>query len=271
MQQKVRGGKLTPDDKAFLNSLLTELPEMKGYILKLLEDHDLSQDYKRQYGEIMQTMIDPLHEREQNFIEFVTILNKLFEEFSKSFKVARTHKAKDEFEREIARLVETRKRLVDLGVRILPVSVILHPGGAVPVPVPGAGAGAGAGAGSASAPPPPKAAAPSKSKGKKASAPASAAAAMSNAPDCAPAAGGAGCAGPAPAAPLSAAAGAPPPPPPSNAPDFEPAPPPPPPSGSKSNAPSLDGGRRRGKGRRTRRSTRRVEKRRRGSKKTLRR
>ena len=266
MQQKVRGGKLTPDDKAFLNSLLTELPEMKGYILKLLEDHDLSQDYKRQYGEIMQTMIDPLHEREQNFIEFVTILNKLFEEFSKSFKVARTHKAKDEFEREIARLVETRKRLVDLGVRILPVSVILHPGGAVPVP----GAGAGAGAGSASVPPPPKAAAPSKSKGKKASAPASAAAA-SNAPDCAPAAGGAGCAGPAPAAPLSAAAGAPPPPPPSNAPDFEPAPPPPPPSGSKSNAPSLDGGRRRGKGRRTRRSTRRAEKRRRGSKKTLRR
>ena len=95
---------------------------------------------------------------------------------------------------------------------------------------------------------------------------AAAAAAPSNAPDCAVAAGGAGCAGPAPAAALAAAASAPPPPPPppsSNAPDFEPAPPPPPPS--KSNAPSLDGGRRRGK------RTRRIQKKRRSIRKTLRR
>ena len=262
MQQKVRGGKLTPDDKAFLKSLLTELPIMKEYILKLLEDHDLSEDYKRQYGELIRSMINPLHEREQNFIEFVAILSGLFEEFSKSFKVSRTHAAKSEFESEIAKLVETRKRVVGLGVGILPVSDILHPGGYA--------AGAGAGAGSASAPPPPKAAAaaaPPKSRGKKASAPAAAApaAALSNAPDCIAGAGGAGCEGPAVAAPLVAAEGAPPPPPPppggaAAAAAVEPPPPPP------SNAPSLDGGRRR-----RHRTRRRIQKTRRSARKTLRR
>ena len=262
IQHKLDGDELNSQDIAFLESIGEKYPEALKDKIKsfLLESRNETEDKKKLYTTLRNDLIVGIHDIEKQYVALVMGLTELFKAF---YSVRKTqHKEEGTFQRAIASMVDVRKEIVMGGVKLLPVSEVLHPG-----------SGAGSGAGSAAAAPAPaKAAAASKRKGKKSSASAAAAAPAAAPAGCA-AAGGAGCAGPPPAAALAAAAGAPPPPPPpppppaSNAPDVEPAPPPPPPPApSKSNAPDF-GGRRR-----PRRSTRRrTQKKRRGSRKTLRR